>query len=521
MQYAWGLLSLLLFSVILPAQEEISFLASTDGDRIVPGQVFTLSYSISNVQVDQFSPPDLQNFEVISGPNRSSQISIINGQRSMSFTYRYQLIPERAGNFTIPPARAKTKKGLLVSNAIEIEVVPAAQQPSGKDNQDFFLRLEVNRDTPYVGEQLLLDYVLYTRTDIENVYTLKDVDLDGFYHTNINRFPSAVTQSSYEGRAYSRQILKRLALYPQRSGSFELGPLVLRLDISQGNRQRPFSFFRNVVKKEASAPAISIQVASIPEPVAAGFSGGVGRYSMQARAEAQETTVGAAIELEVRVEGDGDPNVLDAPELWISGPAEGLQPNLRFEDEQVHQGKRSFVKTFSYLIIPEETGKFEVTPTLITLDPTKGYYDTLKAETTVFWANPKGQQEDNTQDSSYSPNETTGNSIWAYVAAGFLVLLFGISIGWRALRGRRKNENNKTHHRSHLLQEIQAQIESGNPQLNRIRNILTRWEKDTSENETSTVQRWLKEVDFQQYNPQQNTSDQLEWLRKLEGDLGI
>ena len=518
MRYLFGLWGLWLFPMLLTAQSEISFLASTDADRVVPGQVFTVSYQLSNIDVDQFLPPGFSNFEIISGPNRSSQISIVNGQRSMSFTYSYQLIAERAGQFTLPPAKAKTEKGILVSNQLEIEVVPASAQPSGKEDTDFFIRLETSADTAYVGQQVLLDYVLYTRVNIENVYTLKDAELEGLYHTTINRFPSAVTQSSVNGQAYTRQVLKRLAVYPQKSGSYTLGPVILRLDISEGTSNSPFSFFRNVVKKEATAPVKVLEVQAIPTPVALGFSGGVGDFSLQARIQDQETEVGSAVELEVRVEGNGDPNVLDAPQLWISGAAESLEPNLRFEDEQVYQGQRTFVKTFSYLLVPEEAGKFEVTPTLITLDPGKGYDDTLKADVVEFYANPKGQSPQD-QSMQYLPDQEDESSQGIYIVLG---VLFVLSLGgffWWKHRSKAGSIVRSSSKPIELQKEIQNQIQSGQPQLGKIRSLLEQWQDVAPEPVQASINTWLKELDFQQFNPQQNTSDQLEWLRKLEMEV--
>ena len=62
--------------------------------------VFTLDGSGSN-----FSPPSLsEDFVILSGPNRSNSVQIINGVRTQESTYKYILKPKKEGVFTILPA---------------------------------------------------------------------------------------------------------------------------------------------------------------------------------------------------------------------------------------------------------------------------------------------------------------------------------------------------------------------------------------------------------------------------------
>ena len=78
---------------------------------------------IENVgQVEQFIPPSLKDFIIVSGPNQESGMQNNNGVTKQYIGVSYQLRPKQKGNFTIGPASIKADGKILKTNAVTIEV---------------------------------------------------------------------------------------------------------------------------------------------------------------------------------------------------------------------------------------------------------------------------------------------------------------------------------------------------------------------------------------------------------------
>jgi len=86
-------------------------------DTVMVGHQFTLTYIVNGGQVNGLSDPDLTAFNLLSGPNTSSSMSIINGQMSAKSSVNFVLQARTPGDFTIEPAT-------LTINGEQIQVEP-------------------------------------------------------------------------------------------------------------------------------------------------------------------------------------------------------------------------------------------------------------------------------------------------------------------------------------------------------------------------------------------------------------
>jgi len=86
---ALGLLSM------TSAWGQVKFYAVCNADEVILGSYFNIEFVIENASPDDFMPPDFKGFMVLTGPNRSSQVSIINGHRSQKESFGYTLIAEK------------------------------------------------------------------------------------------------------------------------------------------------------------------------------------------------------------------------------------------------------------------------------------------------------------------------------------------------------------------------------------------------------------------------------------------
>ena len=100
------------------------FTASVDKTKVPLNQHFTLSYKIDGAG-NSFSPPNLSAFQVLSGPNQSSSMTMVNGKVSQSITLSYKLKSRtnKLGKVSIGPASIQSASKQLKSNAVTIEFV--------------------------------------------------------------------------------------------------------------------------------------------------------------------------------------------------------------------------------------------------------------------------------------------------------------------------------------------------------------------------------------------------------------
>ncbi len=115
----------LAFFANLSAQENPSkFTVEISTDSILMGNYFEVKFTLENASGQNFEPPTFEDFKVVSGPNQSSNFTVVNGEMSQSITYTYYLEPLNIGSFYIQPASIETKDEVLETYPVEVFVVP-------------------------------------------------------------------------------------------------------------------------------------------------------------------------------------------------------------------------------------------------------------------------------------------------------------------------------------------------------------------------------------------------------------
>lgn len=107
-------------------------------DTILLGNYIEVTFNIENTKGD-FEAPKFNHFHQIGGPSTSSSISIINGKMTQSQSYTYILEPKDEGLQVIEPAFLQTGEDVLVTDPVEIFVLPnpmgIKDQPSRRKPQ--------------------------------------------------------------------------------------------------------------------------------------------------------------------------------------------------------------------------------------------------------------------------------------------------------------------------------------------------------------------------------------------------
>jgi hypothetical protein len=144
------------------AQEEASFTAEINKTTIGVGKKIKVTFTLKDATGSQFEAPDFEGFEVLSGPNVSSSMSIMNGDVTQSSAYTYYVVAQKVGKLEIPSAAIKVGKKTLRTAAIPITVVAQSDddtEETDESNQnqmfqmvdpfaDFFDRSQMPEATP-------------------------------------------------------------------------------------------------------------------------------------------------------------------------------------------------------------------------------------------------------------------------------------------------------------------------------------------------------------------------------------
>ena len=119
------------------AQAQSSFTASVDKDQVSLGDYFQLTFTFEGSQGGKnFHPPSFNDFMVLSGPNQSTRMQIVNGSVSSSISYSYILQPRDEGKFTIGAASIENEGRKFQTQPIAIEVVKGTAQPRSKRSEN-------------------------------------------------------------------------------------------------------------------------------------------------------------------------------------------------------------------------------------------------------------------------------------------------------------------------------------------------------------------------------------------------
>lgn len=367
-----------------------SFVASANKTTVSVNETFQITFTLTNADGRNFKPPALDNFNKLGGPSRATSMQITNGQASTSVAYSFYLQPQQEGTFTIGGATIEVGNKTLTSNALTIKVLGAAaaqqQKPTVEQTvaENVFIKLTVDKQQVYQGEQVTATFKLYTRLDIRNTSLAESPAFKGFWTQDLD-LPAnlSMTPEVYQGKQYNAAIIKKVALFPQRSGELEIEPMELetyaRVQVEAANWGNFFGRFQDVPYRFKSNSA-TISVKPLPtENKPANFSGFVGNLTMNVSLDKTETETDDPITLSVKFDGAGNLRMLETPEIDLPKDFEVFDPKTA---ESI--GKSGVVrgnKKYDFLIIPRRPGTFKLPPVSIAyFDLSQQRYVTLSSD---------------------------------------------------------------------------------------------------------------------------------------------
>ncbi len=377
--------------------------------QVAVGEQFRLSYTVNTDDAKGFRAGDIPDaFDVLMGPSTSTQSSfqMVNGHTSSSssITYTYILSAKKNGSFTIPAAHVTAGGKTITSNELHIKVSGQAQQGgqqgghqqsstgeirnagSSISGSDLFIKVTASKQHVREQEPILLTYKVYTLVGLTQLNG-KMADLKSFYSREVPLPQEKQFHiENLNGKPYRTVTWQQYVVFPQTTGKLEIPSITYEGIVVQQNRNvDPFEAFFNggsgyvEVKKQIKAPGITIQVDPLPQRPA-GFSGGVGRYSISAQLDKDEVKANDPVKLRVVVTGVGNMKLLKQPEVKFPKDFDHYDAKVTDKTQLTTSGLEGSI-TYDFLAVPRHQGDYEI-PAIeyIYFDTQANAYKTVKTE---------------------------------------------------------------------------------------------------------------------------------------------
>ncbi|MEO5787894.1 BatD family protein [Gelidibacter sp.] len=323
-----------------------------------------------NTDGDNFNPPSFNDFTVVGGPNQSVSHSWVNGVRSFAKTYSYFLAPKRTGNITITQATIEIDGEIYKTSPVTVQVTAAVTRPNDPDNVDnvvddnLHLVAEISKGNPYLNEAITIVYKLYVYKDIgvTNFRELNSPKYNDFWSQNIDLKDNKIQTGQYNGREYRYLVIRKIVLYPQKTGKIEIEPLSLELTVEVPTSRRDFfgSQMMTQVQKTVSAGSKTLEVKPLPEAgKPESFTGAVGSFDFKLTTSKDELNATESLQARLEVTGNGNLKLFQLPKLTLPSSLEVYEPEHTENVRTTLDGMQGGIAD-SYTIVPQFKGKYPI-----------------------------------------------------------------------------------------------------------------------------------------------------------------
>lgn len=386
---------LTLFTTLgLSAQEEVTFSVKLSKEKLGLNERLKVEFT-TNKQGDNFKAPNFNGFTVLMGPATSISRSWNNGKRKFSLSYSYILQPTTKGSITIDPAKITIDDQEYKSDAKTITVTDAVVNPNAPPSasdiaqENLHLVAEISKPNPYLNEAITVVYKMYVSPSIE-VSGFQAVDnpkYNNFWSQDIPVKRYTTKDDKFKGEEYRSVILKRVVLYPQKTGKLTLEPLSLDVGVQVPTQRR--DFFGSPIYAQAnlrvSAGNRTINVKPLPEEgKPASFTGAVGDFNFFVTTSKTHLNAAESLQAKVEISGKGNLKLFDIPTLNLPGSLEVYDPEHDEKVTTTYAGMEGKVSD-SYTIVPEYRGKYPVPSIAFSyFNPKTKKYHTLNSDELVI-----------------------------------------------------------------------------------------------------------------------------------------
>jgi hypothetical protein len=336
--------------------------------------------------------PRIDGLQVVGPPSQATNISVVNGRRTSTFTLSYPVRPEHEGAVDIPAFEVRTSAGTQTVARTSMTVAAAARAASAKTARGRDLvqaQLLVSKRKPYAGEVFDVDFVVASRAPgTAQLSGTPEWDKGSVFAEPWSDGKQVQASGNPAVRFHTR------AVVPE-PGTAELPGV--RQDVQIGSRpgliDDPFAngFFSDSLSDAffggsqttsvtAQSAPVPLEVQPLPRPAPAGFSGAVGQFRLESKMVPTNAKAGEPVTWTLTLRGTGNwPGRVELPARAVPADVRTLQPKLHkdFSANDLFTGNVSE----DLVMIPGQAGTYAFEPVhFVYFDPQTGRYETASVE---------------------------------------------------------------------------------------------------------------------------------------------
>lgn len=347
------LLVSLLFVSQLARADVSEVTATVDRNPVTANQSFVLTVTVDDdVANDSFSPSELLKDFVVGRTSVSRQTSMINGRLSKQTRFTTVLIPQAAGEYTIPQV---TIAGVS-SNPISLEVLEAGSNQD-TDQKIAFLEAQVDSQQVYLQQPITYVARLFLAADL-NKGNLIPPQAENADVQQIGQDEESTQMVN--GRRY--KVYQRIyQITPSKSGQLSISGARFDGEVFTQGQRSIFSSFSNTQPVSAIAETINVDVQPVPNNWQGHWlPSELVSLSQSVSPEKEDYTVGEPLTLSYMLTAIGvKPEQL--PEIKPSFPESvRIYPDGEETDQFTRNGVVISQKTVSFALVPNEPGQLTV-----------------------------------------------------------------------------------------------------------------------------------------------------------------
>lgn len=383
------------------------------------GGYYRLTFTVSSSGASNFAPPSLAAFDVLSGPNTStfSSYQMVNGHASHAETtsYTYILSAKKGGKLTIGSASIRVGGRTLRSRPVTFSAHAGSAGTSGTQGgggrtgggspqtghdlqqagssvtgRDLFIDVTPSRTRVREQEAVLLTYRIHSRVGVglANTQLTSKPDFKGLISQEIP-LPGNQIQTNIEhrnGTTYRTGTILQYVIFPQQSGRLSIPSITFDCTVIQQDHSMDLAdaFFNgggNIgVQVRRTVPITSIQVEALPQPKPAGFSGAVGKFSMEGKVLNGEVKTNDVATYRITLNGLGNLKLITAPKVDFPKDFDSYDAKTN-DNTRITANGLTGQLTFDYTFVPRNVGKYTIPAiSFVYFDTESGAYRTIKTQ---------------------------------------------------------------------------------------------------------------------------------------------
>lgn len=439
---------LLLFTFATSATaQQVSVQAYVDRNTVAVGESLSFVLQIEGEyrNLADIHPPESRRLSLRQvTPNRQSSMTYTLGSGSTrSLRLDWQFVALETGTAIIDPIRIEIDGQIYTTDPITVVVTPrnqpitgAPDAPLGEAPADIFLRAEPSKTTAHVGEQVVIDYILYYLPESQprNPFVIGAWEAPGFWREDLElRTPLVSHPVRVGNRVFQAVTLRRASFFPTRSGDLYVDSLKISVDIlvprtgdAAGRFFNPFG--TRYTRVNVASDLVNLTVLPLPDNPPDSFKGSTGRFSLSSVADQTTVNTGEPIRVTLTFNGDGNPATLEPPD-WPENPLIELFPPRREVEVPRLATEVSATHTYTYTFVPHADSVTEI-PALAWsyFDPETDRYRTLRTEPIPLIVTGEPTRESAIEALAEQPRTRGEPSSWSRTGNGGLLSTYAVPI---------------------------------------------------------------------------------------------